>query len=175
MNKYAKSSFDLLSNIRFFSLATHHPDSGSPWSASLLYVPRYDPLRLIWYSKLITRHSHEISINPLVSGSLYHNRVNPDTSLDLAGAQFIGQAHEIPDNELQETYDYYFNFLFPDENIRKKKARPLSEFHGHGRRRFYELDVQEWWVYDSELWHNQQDDGRVFVPLSELTHPPENQ
>ncbi|MCE1649501.1 pyridoxamine 5'-phosphate oxidase family protein, partial [Enterobacter hormaechei] len=85
MNKYVQSSFDLLSNIRFFNLSTHNPDADSVWSSTMFYIPQYNPLKLIWYSKQHTRHSQELKINPRVSGTIYSSQVLPDLSLDLAG------------------------------------------------------------------------------------------
>ncbi|CDH34886.1 hypothetical protein [Xenorhabdus bovienii] len=171
MNKHAKISFYLLRNMRFFSLATKPHDLDSPWSASLLYIPKYDPLRLIWFSKLDARHSQAISINPHVSGSMFLRQVNPISPPDINGAQFIGRARAIPYDELQETYDDYYKQVFPNEDTRKQKALPIRQFYGRGPRRFYELKVREWWLFDSE----KQDDSRILVPLSELTHPPEDQ
>ncbi|SFU82412.1 pyridoxamine 5'-phosphate oxidase family protein [Xenorhabdus koppenhoeferi] len=168
MKKYIQSSFDLLSNIRFFNLSTHDPDADSVWSSTIFYIPKYNPLTLIWYSKQETRHSRELYNNPRVSGTIYSSRVLPDSSLDLAGSQFIGYARQIPDGQLQETYDYFFLKTYPDENIRKKKARPISDYQGNAPRRFYELEIQAWWVYDSDAWSQNQDDDRVQVPLSEL-------
>ncbi|MDX7998681.1 pyridoxamine 5'-phosphate oxidase family protein [Xenorhabdus sp. Reich] len=172
MNKHIQSSFNLLSNIRFFNLSTHDPDADSAWSSTLFYIPQYHPLKLIWYSKQNTRHSRELYINPRVSGTIYSSQVMPDSSLDLAGSQFMGYARQVPDEQLQETYDHFFLKTFPDENIRKKKARPISDYQGHAERRFYELEIQVWWVYDSDAWTLHKDDDRVQVPLSELLVPP---
>ncbi|MBC8946202.1 MULTISPECIES: hypothetical protein [Xenorhabdus] len=174
MNKYVQSSFDLLSNIRFFNLATNDPDAESVWSSTLFYIPKYNPLSLIWYSKQDTRHSQELCMNPCVSGTIYSSIAMPDSSLILAGSQFIGHAYQVPDDELQETYDYFFLKTYPDENIRKKKSRPISDYYGNAIRRFYELKIEAWWVYDSTLWSEHQDDARVPVPLSDLLHPPQN-
>ncbi|PHM74109.1 pyridoxamine 5'-phosphate oxidase family protein [Xenorhabdus kozodoii] len=174
MNKYIQSSFDLLSNIRFFNLSTHNPDADSVWSSTMFYIPKYNPLTLIWYSKQDTRHSQELRINPRVSGTIYRSRVLPESTLDLAGAQFLGYARQVPDEQLQETYDYFFLKTYPDENIRKKKARPISDYQGHAIRRFYALEVQAWWLYDSDAWSQHQDDERVQVSLSELLSPPKS-
>ncbi|PHM59363.1 pyridoxamine 5'-phosphate oxidase family protein [Xenorhabdus sp. KK7.4] len=174
MNKYIQSSFDLLSNIRFFNLATHAPNAESAWSSTLFYIPKYNPLSLIWYSKQDTRHSQELLINPRVSGTIYSSITTPDSSLILAGSQFIGHARQVPDDELQETYDYFFLKTYPDENIRKKKSRPIADYHGNAIRRFYELKVEAWWVYDSTGWSERQDDARVSVSLNDLLYPPKD-
>ncbi|MCC8380260.1 pyridoxamine 5'-phosphate oxidase family protein [Xenorhabdus sp. PB30.3] len=174
MNKYIQSSFDLLSNIRFFNLATHAPNAELAWSSTLFYIPKYNPLSLIWYSKQDTRHSQELLINPRVSGTIYSSITTPDSSLILAGSQFIGNARQVPDDELQETYDYFFLKTYPDENIRKKKSRPIADYHGNAIRRFYELKVEAWWVYDSTGWSERQDDARVSVSLNDLLYPPKD-
>ncbi|PHM33161.1 hypothetical protein [Xenorhabdus innexi] len=170
MNKNAQSSFTILSNIRFFCLATSHPETNAVWTAPLLYIPRYNPLRLIWYSKSETRHSRGLSVDPRASGSIFSGRLNQDVFEDVAGAQFSGLAREIAYTELQDTYDYYHSRVFPDPDIRKKNARHISEFYGLGTRRFYELEVEEWWLYAFD-----GDDGRIFVPLNELARPPKDQ
>ncbi len=175
MKKYVQSSLDLLSHIRFFSLSTLNPDANSVWSSTLFYIPKYNPLTLIWYSKLDTRHSKALCINPCVSGTIYSSQSMPDSSLDLVGSQFIGQARQIPDDQIKATYDYFFLKTYPDPVIRKQKARPISDYEGHAIRRFYELKIEAWWVYDSDAWRQHQDDQRMQVPLSELRSLPEGQ
>ncbi|WP_340610125.1 pyridoxamine 5'-phosphate oxidase family protein [Xenorhabdus bharatensis] len=174
MNKYIQSSFDLLSNIRFFGLSTYDPDTKSTWSSTLFYIPKYNPLSLIWYSKQDTRHSQGVSINPQVSGTIYSSITMPDSSLVLAGSQFTGHAHQVPDSKLQETYDYFFLQTHPDEDIRKQKSPPISDFHGDAIRRFYEFNVEAWWVYDLTLWSEHQDDARISISLNDLLYPPKN-
>ncbi|PHM35669.1 pyridoxamine 5'-phosphate oxidase family protein [Xenorhabdus innexi] len=173
MNKHVKSSFDLLSNIRFFGLSTHDPNAGTVWSTTLFYIPKYNPLSLIWYSKQDTRHSQELHINPQVSGTIYSADITiPDSPPTLAGAQFIGQARQIPDEDLQETYDYFFLKTFPDEDTRQKNARPITDFYGSAIRRFYKVNIESWWVYDSARWSEHQDDARVSISLSDLFSSP---
>ncbi|MDR0217551.1 MAG: pyridoxamine 5'-phosphate oxidase family protein [Enterobacteriaceae bacterium] len=179
MNKYVQSSFDLLSNIRFFNMATHNSKEEFVWSSTLFYIPKYNsskdcPLSLLWYSKQETRHSHELHINPRVSGTIYSSQILPDSGLKLAGSQFIGHARQVPDEELQETYDYFFLKTYPDANIRKKKSRPIADYYGDAERRFYELKIEAWWVYDSTAWTDHQDDARVPVALDDLRYPPKD-
>ncbi|WP_413733383.1 pyridoxamine 5'-phosphate oxidase family protein [Sodalis sp. RH21] len=166
----ASRSEYLLDNARFFNLATSSA-VGEPWIATLNYVVKRSPLRLFWYSMAQSLHSQNIRRRAAVSGAIYLTAI-PDSPLPgLDGAQFTGTAREIERNECADVHDYYYLHNFPDSRIRAQWMLPLSEFAGAGKRRFYELRLEQWWLLDLEGWRQNKEDCRIPVPLASLYVP----
>lgn len=160
-------SFSLLQSARFFTLASRSLD-GKVWASTVNYVPIFSPVRMIWCSMHAARHSENIRQYPQVSGSVFRTDLQGVSPLGLDGAQFTGISREVPDNESAETYDYFSRSNFPDESLRAEWMPPLSEFVGEGKRRFYELEINEWWLLDIDRWLETRQDQRIMVNLDTL-------
>ncbi|RDK03223.1 pyridoxamine 5'-phosphate oxidase family protein [Paraburkholderia lacunae] len=161
-----KRSQLLLRTGRFMTLATVSPD-GEPWASVVNYVPTGSPMKLTWYSMRDARHSINIEQNPLASGTIF--RTDLDASpLGLDGAQFAGACRTIPDSEVQSCHRQYYEKNFPDSTVRQQWMLPVSEFVGHGARRFYELTVAQWWLFDIDRWLEDKIDARIEVRVSAL-------
>ncbi|WP_020496617.1 hypothetical protein [Sciscionella marina] len=74
--------------------------------------------------------------------------------------------------ELTEHADYFYTRKFPDEQVRAPWQRPLSEYHGEGHRRFYEVTVGEWWLLGLGHWAATMNDQRIEVDLAALRQAP---
>lgn len=155
----------LIENARFMTLATEGPEG--PWASTVNYVPLREPLRLLWYSLRRARHSRNIESRPGLSGSAYLTGL-PGFGLD--GAQFTGTAHAVEDpRELDAMSEWYYERNFPDEEVRRQWRLPPQEFRGDGPRRFYCLEVRQWWLLDIDQWLVDMNDQRIGVPLDAIT------
>lgn len=161
-------SLSLLQNTRFFTLASRSL-AGEVWASTINYVPAFSPIRIIWCSEHIAKHSGNIRQHAQVSGSIFRTDLQGVSPLGLDGAQFTGLCREIPENEIDEIYDYFSLNNYPDETSRAMWMPPLSEFKGDGVRRFYELKITEWWILDIDGWLETRQDRRIPVDLSTLT------
>ncbi|SEG95410.1 Uncharacterized conserved protein YhbP, UPF0306 family [Nonomuraea solani] len=153
----------LLDNARFVTLATQGPKG--PWASTVNFVPLRSPLRLLWYSLRDARHSRFLSAHPDTAASLFMTGL-PGFGLD--GAQLTGEAHEVGDGDLAECHRLYYELNFPDETVRREWLLPTSEFSGDGPRRFYVMDVRQWWLLDIDRWLQDKHDQRIEVPLDAL-------
>ncbi|CBJ80640.1 hypothetical protein XBJ2_740008 [Xenorhabdus bovienii str. Jollieti] len=169
MNLIQRSLY-LLNNARFFTLASRHADN-MPWAATVNYVPLFEPLRLVWYSMRIARHSENIFYHAEVSGSLFCHDMQATAPPGLDGAQFTGCAREIPQCECECIHQDYYRLNFPEARERARWQLPLHEFYGDGARRFYELRINDWWLLDIDGWLKTKEDRRVPVPLAQLIVP----
>ncbi|HDI4959788.1 TPA: pyridoxamine 5'-phosphate oxidase family protein [Salmonella enterica] len=169
MNLVQRSLY-LLNSARFFTLASQQGD-GLPWASTVNYVPLFEPLRLVWYSMRIARHSRNICHRTEVSGSLFRYDMQETSPLGLDGAQFTGNAREIPQSECERIHQDYYRLNFPDALERARWQLPLHEFYGDGPRRFYELLINDWWLLDIEGWLQTKEDRRVSVALAQLVVP----
>ncbi|CNH32469.1 Pyridoxamine 5'-phosphate oxidase [Yersinia kristensenii] len=160
-------SLYLLQSARFFTLASRSLD-GRVWASTVNYVPVFTPLRVIWCSMRLSRHSENIRQYSQVSGSVFRTDLQDAPPPGLDGAQFIGISREIPTDESAEFYDYFSHYNFPDEAIRAEWMPPLSEFTGNGLRRFYELTISEWWLLDIDQWQVTREDRRIAVNIDTL-------
>jgi len=169
MSNLIERSRYLLQNVRFFTLATSSA-SGTAWAATLNHVTRHEPLRLIWYSMARAIHSAHIREHGDVGGSIFFDNRPEHSFLGLDGAQFTGVAREISrQDECRDIYHYYYLHNFPDEAIRQQWMLPLSEFFDNGPRRFYELEIAQWWLLDLDGWAQDKQDQRISVPLNSIT------
>ena len=157
----------LIENARFMTLATHGPDG--VWASTVNYVPLRDPLGLLWYSLRRARHSRNIEADPRISGSIHLTGL-PGFGLD--GAQFTAVAKPVGPDELDTLSAWYYERNFPDEEVRSEWRLPLDEFRGDGPRRFYRLEVREWWLLDIDQWLVDKNDQRIAVPLEAITDGP---
>jgi len=160
-------SLYLLNSARFFTLASQQGNE-APWASTLNYVPLFEPLRLVWYSMSTARHSRNIHNRAEVSGSLFRYDMQDASPPGLDGAQFSGVAREIPKSECEYFHQEYYRLNFPDELVRANWQRPLHEFYGDGVRRFYALQITDWWLLDIDGWLETKEDKRIPVPLSQL-------
>ncbi|WP_031465038.1 pyridoxamine 5'-phosphate oxidase family protein [Sciscionella sediminilitoris] len=159
----------LIETGQFVTLATHSPENA--WASTVNFVPLRGPLRFLWYSQRHVRHSRNIDVAPEIAGSIF--RTDAANELGLDGAQFTGIARAIEEAaELAEYADFYYTRNFPDEQVREQWRRPLSEFHGEGHRRFYEVTVNGWWLLDVGHWLATMNDQRIDVDLAALQQAP---
>lgn len=159
-------SLFLLEHAQFFTLATRS-SKGDVWAATLSYVFRPAPLAVIWCSESHARHSENLRHDNKVSGALYLTHLPDDVSpLGIDGAQFVGVTREVPECETAEAYRYFSHQKFPEESMRAQWMPPLSEFAGQGTRRFYELEITELWLLDTDRWLESKKDKRIAVDLS---------
>ncbi|WP_230492850.1 hypothetical protein [Martelella alba] len=149
-------------------MATALPD-GLTWAATLNHVVCYNPLRLIWYSMKQAVHSEHIRRRAAVAGSIFFDNRPELSFLGLDGAQFTGEAREIPYQECQAVHHYYYEHNFTDPAIREKWLIDVDEFHNAGPRRFYELTINAWWLLDLDGWAINKEDRRIAVPLNALS------
>jgi uncharacterized protein YhbP (UPF0306 family) len=164
LSKLVERSDFLIENARFMTLATHSAEG--PWAATVNYVPLRDPLRLLWYSLRRARHSHDIETNPQVSGSIYMTGLS---GVGLDGAQFTAVARPVGLEHLDGLSSWYYERNFPDEEVRRQWRLPLEEFLGDGPRRFYLLEVRQWWLLDIDQWLEDMNDQRIGVPLEAIS------
>ncbi|WP_411140439.1 pyridoxamine 5'-phosphate oxidase family protein [Streptomyces sp. x-80] len=164
LERLAERSHHLLSTARFMTLATC--DGTSPWASTVNFVALHAPLRLLYYSLRTARHSLNIEHHPRVAGSMFLTGL-PGFGLD--GAQFTGLCRPIETNTLTEHHQLYYTLNFPDENDRRQWLLPPPEFRDEGPRRFYTLEVTQWWLLDIDRWLVDKHDQRVAVPLQALT------
>ncbi len=146
----------LLKTARFFTLASHAKD-GMVWSATLNFVTAYDPLRIIWSSMLAARHSAQLRQCPQVAGSVFRTDLQGISKVGMDGAQFSGQAREIPDHECAAIHEYFYQQNFSTDADRAKWMMPLTDFMGNGNHRFYAMNISEFWLLDMEGWLDTKD------------------
>ncbi|MFJ1595797.1 pyridoxamine 5'-phosphate oxidase family protein [Streptomyces sp. NPDC088261] len=166
--KLTERSDHLIENTRFMTLATQGPEGA--WASTVNYVPLREPLRLLWYSLRRARHSRNIEADPRLSGSVYLTGL-PGLGLD--GAQFTATARAVGPDRLEELSEYYYLRNFPDEEVRRQWRLPLDEFRDDGPRRFYLLEVREWWLLDIDQWLLDMNDQRIAVPLAAVSRAPD--
>lgn len=160
----AERSRHLLGHARFMTLATS--DGTAPWASTVNFVALHRPLRLLYYSAHTARHSRNVELRPLVSGSIYLTGL-PGLGLD--GAQFTGRCHSAGPEDVPELHRTYYALNFPDERTRRAWRLPEADFHGAGPRRFYVVEVLRWWLLDVDRWLVDKHDQRIAVPVEELT------
>lgn len=157
----------LLESARFMTLATVSP-GGEPWASTVNYVCQREPLKLIWYSMRDAAHSRNIGANAAVSASIFRYDLGTASPIGLDGVQLAGECRAIPDAEVEQTHQHYYQRNFPDALIRRQWMLPVEQFRGGGARRFYELSVARWWLLDIECWLQDKRDRRIELPLSQL-------
>lgn len=158
----------LLDEARYMNLATVSAD-GHPWAATLEYAWLSDPLRLVFGSATVSRHSRDIAVTPEVSGSLF--LAGEGTGLDITavdGAQFTGSCSEIPADTLDRYHAAFYESVFPDERIREKWMLPQSSLCAPALHRLYLIEVERWWLIDTRTWAQDRIDRRIGVPLNEV-------
>ncbi|MCO6007908.1 pyridoxamine 5'-phosphate oxidase family protein [Actinoallomurus purpureus] len=153
----------LLENARFVTLATQ--GETGPWASTVNYVLLGSPVRLLWYSLREARHSLNLAADPRASGSLYLTGL-PGLGLD--GAQVTGIVREVGPDALPEHHRLYYELNFPDETVRQEWLLPITEFTGDGPRRFYVLEIDQWWLMDLDRWLEDKQDHRIEVPVGKL-------
>ncbi|CCH31836.1 pyridoxamine 5'-phosphate oxidase family protein [Actinosynnema sp. NPDC047251] len=154
----AARSTALLDGARYLTLATTGDDG--PWASTVNFVALRGPLRLVWYSSRSARHSRNIAAHPVVAASMFMTGL-PGFGLD--GAQLVGRCTALED--VTERFRRRFYELdFPDEEVRDSVALPLAEFTGDGHRRFYVLEVRQWWLLDVARWLADKEDTRFELP-----------
>ncbi|AUY16951.1 pyridoxamine 5'-phosphate oxidase family protein [Serratia marcescens] len=163
-------SLYLLQNTRFFTLASRSL-VGDVWASTVSYVAAFEPIRIIWCSDRLSKHSENIREHAQVSGAIFRADLQGVSPLGLDGAQFVGFCHEVPESESVEVYSYFSSTQFPDEALRVAMMPPFEEFTGNGTRRFYELRITEWWLLDIDLWLEKRQDRRISLDISLIAAP----
>jgi hypothetical protein len=154
----------LLRTARFMTLATMS-GTGQPWASTVNYIPLIDtPLRLVWYSMRVARHSSNIGAHPAATGSIFRVDLGDASPIGLDGFQFAGRCREIPGSEVETIHAQYYLLNFPDEVIRRQWTLPIRQFHGDGLRRFYEIVIEDWWLLDIDRWLVDKCDQRIALP-----------
>jgi len=69
---------------------------------------------------------------------------------DVDGIQFSAKVVQVPNNEILEVLPKYFAQSFPNEELRKKWFRPLSNFEGLMEQRFYRIIPLDMYTIDLE-------------------------
>jgi len=158
----------LLRRARYVNLATTNAQ-GRPWVATLEYAWFAEPLRLVFGSATVSRHSRDIAANPAVSGSLFIAPTGPELDIDATdGAQFTGTCTEIPPDRLDDYYAPFYEAVFPDPSQRaafQLDRRLLAAPEPH---RLYLVTVNQWWLIDTSTWERDRIDRRSEVPLAAL-------
>lgn len=162
-----KRSLLLLQNTRFLTLATQGDDR-LPWASTVEHCVKLNPLRFIWFSSRQAKHSQNIQQNDRVSGSLFNHSLPEMIKFGLDGMQFTGIARELPEPECEKAFnEFYPQSPFDELPIPQTKIR-LDELSGNGHSRFYEIIVENLWMFDMKGWENKQESRRVTVPISLL-------
>lgn len=63
-------SLYLLQNTRFFTLASRSL-VGDVWASTVSYVAAFEPIRIIWCSDRLSKHSENIREHAQVSGAIF--------------------------------------------------------------------------------------------------------
>ncbi|AZE47014.1 hypothetical protein C4K04_1322 [Pseudomonas chlororaphis] len=164
----SQRSRTLLSTARFMTLATAST-RGSPWASTINYVCLREPLKLIWYSSRDAVHSRNIADRAGISATVFRSDLGEISPIGLDGGQLVGECRAIVGAEVEEIHQHYYEQNFPDVLARQQWMLPIDQFQGEGVRRFYELSIERWWLFDIERWLQDKQDSRVEVPLSELS------
>jgi uncharacterized protein YhbP (UPF0306 family) len=158
----------LLDKARYLTLATVSA-SGSPWAAVLEYAWLARPLRFVFGSATVARHSRDIAADPRVSGSLFV--AGGTAGLDLAavdGAQFTGRCSEVAPGEVDQFHGPFSESVFPDPRERAEWILPPSQLRAPAAHRLYLVEVERWWLMDTRTWAQDRIDRRIEVPLATL-------
>ncbi|RIJ12855.1 pyridoxamine 5'-phosphate oxidase family protein [Pseudomonas sp. 91RF] len=167
LSSLSQRSRMLLSSARFMTLATVTP-RGEPWASTVNYVCQAEPLKVIWYSSRDAMHSLNITSRADVSASVFRCDLGDASPIGLDGGQLFGECRVIVGAEVEEVHRHYYERNFPDVLARRQWMLPTEQFHGEGPRRFYELSIMSWWLFDIEQWLQDRRDRRIEVPLSDL-------
>ena len=159
----------LLQNTRFLTLATQGDDQ-LPWASTVEHCVKLNPLRFIWFSSRQAKHSKNIQHNEKVSGSLFNHSLPEIHKLGLDGMQFTGKARELSALECEEALDEFYPQSPFDEVSATATRIPLDELTGNGHSRFYEITVENLWMFDMKSWEEKQESRRVTVPISLLNN-----
>lgn len=82
-------SLYLLQSARFFTLASRSLD-GRVWASTVNYVPAFTPLRVIWCSMRLSRHSENIRQYSQVSGSVFRTDLQDAPRQDWTALNLLG-------------------------------------------------------------------------------------
>lgn len=160
-------SLVLLHATRFVTFATLSPEN-VPWATTVEPKILFNPLRFLWYSAHQSQHSQNIRHHAQVSGTLFNYHLPEYGSAGFDGAQFMGTARELSVDESADAYhEFHQNSLF-DESQNTLPSIALEQLQEGGHSRFYELIVEQWWLFDREHWLANQESRRIPVPLSYL-------
>ncbi|HEQ1860129.1 TPA: pyridoxamine 5'-phosphate oxidase family protein [Providencia alcalifaciens] len=160
-------SLVLLHTTRFVTFATLSPKN-VPWATTVEPKILFNPVRFLWYSAHQSQHSQNIRHHSQVSGTLFNDHLPEFGSAGFDGAQFTGAARELSVDESADAYrEFHQNSLF-DETQNALPSIALEQLQENGHSRFYELIVEQWWLFDMEHWLTHQESRRIPVPLSYL-------
>jgi hypothetical protein len=157
----------LLDEARYLTLATVS-DDGTPWAAVLEYAWLPRPLRFVFGSATVSRHSRHVAAVPRVSGSLFLGGTG--TGLDVEavdGAQFTGRCTEVGPGEIDLYYTDFYQRVFPDPAQRAEWMLPRSSLRAPAAHRLYLVEVERWWLVDTRTWVSDRIDRRIEVPPAE--------
>ncbi|WP_048243222.1 pyridoxamine 5'-phosphate oxidase family protein [Burkholderia cepacia] len=157
----------LLHTARFATLASVSVE-GDPWASVVNFVTISPPIRIIWYSLKEALHSRNLLHRPDVSGAIYRADLGDVSPLGLDGAQFTGKCRVIPDDEAEDIHRQYYCLNFPDATVRHAWMLPLDSFVGEGSRRFYEVAIEAWWLFDIDGWLKDKCDRRIPVAIETI-------
>lgn len=136
-------------------------DNNHVWVAPVNYVTDANA-DFYWYSNLTAQHSRHIAENPSIAFAIFdasHTGGQPD------GVQITAHAALVPEHELSEVMQRYWEVSFPDPGQRARWQRPAEHFRGEMPLRFYRATPTEVYKLDTT---NSSPTRRVPVSLDEL-------
>ena len=151
----------ILAEAKYLTLSTVD-ESGHPWSAVLQYAWLATPLRFLFGSATVSRHSRHVATRPAVSGALF---VAGDGLTAVDGAQFTGTCRELSAPEVHEHHTAFYDALLPDERSRAEYTLPVELLLPPSAHRIYQITVDRLWLVDTSTWIEDRIDRRVEVPV----------
>lgn len=152
----------ILEEAKYLSMSTVSGE-GQPWSAVLQYAWLPQPLRFLFGSATVSRHSGHIAARPNVSGSLFVTGDGALTAVD--GAQFTGTCRELTPDEVRQHHGTFYDALLPDEESRAEYTLPVEALLPPADHRIYQITVDRLWLIDTSTWLEDRIDRRVEVEM----------
>jgi uncharacterized protein YhbP (UPF0306 family) len=147
---------DIIRSNRYMTLATSA--HGETWVAPVAYACD-EVFNFYWYSEKGAKHSLHILANRIIAVAIFDSQASSD---EVDGLQMLGQASEVPADELSTVADLYYQQSFPDPEDRRRWRKPLRCFEGEALQRFYRFKPEL--VYKCDL-ENTAVDRRILVDL----------
>lgn len=131
LNKIAE---DIIKNNIYLTLAT---SDGTPWAAPVFYAAD-DKYNFYYISQMDSLHTQQILKNHTVSFAIFDSHQKEGTG---NGAQGLGKAYLLKDEELQEAFKWYHTTFV--------EMKPKF-FTGKSPYRFFKIITERFFVLDPE-------------------------
>lgn len=135
----------------YLSLATATPETG-PWAAQLQYAWLTNSLRFVFGSHVAARHSRDIAATAIAAATV---STLPGSTHGLDGLQVYGSCRALSGTAVKATAPMFYEQMFPDAADAQQHALPISQLHGDGPHRLFELHIRELWILDLERWERE--------------------